>query len=93
MKTKLIITIILANLVLAASQLAITTIRSTDGPELASYYAKIDAIKLDNWRLQQDISDKSSLSYLELHADSLNLTKVKPTFVKASNNVASLTTR
>lgn len=90
---KLIIVIILANLVLAGCQLAITIVRSTDGPELASFYQRIESTKLDNWRLQQAISDKSSLSYLEQQADSLNLSKIKPIFVKAVNPVASLATR
>lgn len=93
MNKKIIIFIVLVNLILAGLQLTITTIRSTDGPELASYYQRIEDVKLDNWRLQQDISDKSSLSYLEQHAESLNLSKIKLTFVKASSNVASLATR
>ena len=93
MHKKIIIFIILVNLTLAGFQLAITILRSTDGPELASYYQRIAGVKLDNWRLQQNISDKSSLSYLEQQAEKLNLTKVKPTFVKASSSVASLATR
>lgn len=93
MYKKFTIFIILVNLILAGSQLAITTIRSTDGPELATYYQRIESVKLDNWRLQQAISDKSSLAYLEQHATDLNLSLVKPTFVKTNNTVASLTTR
>lgn len=85
---KIAIFIIIVNLILAGVQLAITTLRSTDGPQLASYYQRVEQLKLDNWRLSQKITDSSSLSYLEQHAQSLDLRKVKPVFVHA-NEVAS----
>lgn len=85
---KITICIVAVNLILAGVQLAITTLRSTDGPQLASYYRRIQELKLDNWRLSQKISDHSSLSYLEQHAEKLGLSKIKPVFIHA-NEVAS----
>jgi len=85
---KITICIIAVNLILAGVQLAITTLRSTDGPQLASHYQRIQELKLDNWRLSQKISESSTLSYLEQHASQLGLAKIKPVFIHA-NEVAS----
>lgn len=82
--------IILANVILAGVQLGITILRSTDGPALASNYQQIEQLKLNNWRLIQTISQKSTLAFLETKAGDLGLIKLSPTFVNLKAKVASL---
>lgn len=80
--------IIIANLVLAGSQLWLTTLRATDGQELATIEDDLRETKLSNWRLKDEIYTKSSLQYVYLKSQTTDLTAVKPEFAPISQPLA-----
>jgi len=79
--TRIIIIItIIVNLGLAFVQLSLTSMRSGDGAELIQIQTQTARIALENWRMQQTIATKASLTYIASQVADSDLTYTKAQF-------------
>jgi hypothetical protein len=88
MKKLIITVIVLGNVAMAATQLWLTSIRSSDGQSLAQIQSEMEQLSLDNWRLREQIAEKSSLTYIYSKVQASDLSYTKPQFATSLPVVA-----
>lgn len=88
MNKLILITILILNLSLAGGQLWLTTQRATDGGQLLEIEKQTSQLKLENWRLEQELYAKSSLQYIYSQAQNVNLASIKAQFAAGPLPVA-----
>ena len=79
---------IFLNLVLAAGQLFLTSLRAEGGSALSDLQIQAEKLQGDNQRLSSELYAKSSLSYIQSQAQSQNLIHLQPQFVSPALPIA-----
>ncbi len=87
-KINLVYLVIILNLILAAGQLFLTSLRAEGGSTLSDLQNRAGKLQDDNQRLSSELYAKSSLSYIQSQAQSQNLIHLQPQFVSPALPIA-----